>query len=115
MKPAFISVEIIGLAYENPVNGKFNFEYAKKRVEKMKKKLNVGYDYVLAGISDSEDASRSLPMLNKIMSFPTSIIIDRKGKVRRIYTGFSGPATGKYYEDFVEDFNTFMAKLIAEK
>jgi len=108
-------VEIIGLAYENPVNGKFNFEYAKKRVEKMKKKLNVGYDYVLAGISDSKEASKSLPMLNKIMSFPTSIIIDRKGKVRRIYTGFSGPATGKYYEDFVEDFNSFMAKLIAEK
>jgi len=108
-------VEIIGLAYENPVNGKFNFDYAKSRVEKMKKKLNVGYDYVLAGISDSKEASKSLPMLNKIMSFPTSIIIDRKGKVRQIHTGFSGPATGKYYEKFVEDFNSFMAKLITEK
>ncbi len=108
-------VEIIGLAYENPVKGKFNFEYAKSRVEKMKKKYNVGYDYVLAGISDSKEASKSLPMLNKVMSFPTSIIIDRKGKVRQIHTGFAGPATGKYYEDFVEEFNTLMAKLIAEK
>jgi len=108
-------VEIIGLAYENPVKGKFDFDYAKKRVEKMKNKLNVGYDYVIAGISDSKAASKSLPMLNKVMSFPTSIIIDRKGKVRRIHTGFAGPATGKYYEDFVEDFNDFMSKLIAEK
>jgi thiol-disulfide isomerase/thioredoxin len=108
-------VEIIGLAYENPVKGKFDFEYAKSRVEKMKKKFNVGYDYVIAGISDSKEASKSLPMLSKVMSFPTSIIIDRKGKVRQIHTGFSGPATGKYYEDFVEEFNSFMAKLIAEK
>ncbi|NQW37336.1 MAG: TlpA family protein disulfide reductase [Flavobacteriales bacterium] len=108
-------VAIIGLAYENPVKGKFNFDYAKKRVEKMKKKYNLGYDYVLAGISKSTEASKSLPMLNKIISFPTSIIIDRNGKVRRIHTGFAGPATGKYYEDFVEDFNSFMAVLIAEK
>jgi len=108
-------VEIIGLAYENPVKGKFDFNYAKSRVEKMKKKFNVGYDYVLAGISDSKEASKSLPMLNKVMSFPTSIIIDRKGKVRRIHTGFSGPATGKYYEEFVEDFNGFMNILLNEK
>jgi thiol-disulfide isomerase/thioredoxin len=108
-------VEIIGLAYENPVKGKFDFNYAKRRVEKMKKKFNVGYDYVIAGISDSKVASESLPMLNKVMSFPTSIIIDRKGKVRQIHTGFAGPATGKYYDDFVEEFNDFMNKLIAEK
>ncbi len=48
------------------------------------------------------------------MSFPTSIIIDRKGKVRRIHTGFSGPATGVHYEEFVDDFNQFMKKLIDE-
>ncbi|NCP20936.1 MAG: hypothetical protein CO023_02295 [Flavobacteriales bacterium CG_4_9_14_0_2_um_filter_35_242] len=108
-------VEIIGLAYENPKNGKFDFDYAKSRVEKMKEKYQVGYDYVLAGISESSDASRSLPMLNKVISFPTTIFIDRKGIVRRIHTGFSGPATGKYYEDFVEDFNGFMKTLIAEE
>lgn len=108
-------VEIIGLAYENPVKGKFDFDYAKSRVEKMKEKYKVGYDYVLAGISESSEASKSLPMLNKVISFPTTIFIDRKGKVRRIHTGFSGPATGKYYEAFVEDFNTFMRTLIAEK
>ena len=103
-------VEIIGLAYEN----KDDFEYAKKRVEIMKKKLKADYDFVIAGTSSTKSASESLPMLNKVMSFPTSIIIDKKGKVRRIHTGFSGPATGVYYEEFVDDFNQFMNKLIAE-
>ncbi len=103
-------VEIIGLAYE----AKDNFEYAKARVEKMKQKYKVGYDYVIAGVYDKEAAAKTLPMLNHIISFPTTIFIDKKGKVRRIHTGFSGPATGKYYQEFVDDFNRFMKQLIEE-
>ncbi len=103
-------VEIIGLAYEI----KPEFEYARDRVLSMKEKMNVPYDFVIAGTSTTKSASESLPMLNKVMSFPTSIIIDRNGKVRRIHTGFSGPATGVHYEEFVDDFNQFMKKLIEE-
>jgi peroxiredoxin len=103
-------VEIIGLAYE----AKDDFEYAKARVEKMKQKYKVGYDYVIAGVYDKEAAAKTLPMLNHIISFPTTIFIDKKGTVRRIHTGFSGPATGKYYEAFVDDFNSFMNQLLNE-
>jgi len=104
-------VEIIGLAYEN----KDEFEYAKKRVKIMKENLNANYDFVIAGTSSTKSASESLPMLNKVISFPTAIIIDKKGEVRRIHTGFSGPATGIYYEEFVDDFNQFLNKLLEEK
>lgn len=103
-------VEIIGLAYE----AKDDFEYAKKRVEKMKEKYDVKYDYVIAGVYDKEAAAKSLPMLNHIISFPTTIFIDKKGKVRRIHTGFSGPATGVYYEEYVDEFNAFMSDLLIE-
>ncbi len=103
-------VEIIGLAYET----KPDFDYAKSRVETMIKQLNVEYDFLIAGTSNNESASKSLPMLNQVISFPTSIIIDKKGKVQRIHTGFTGPATGEYYEEFVEDFNVFMNNLILE-
>ena len=103
-------VEIIGLAYEV----KDDFEYAKKRVQKMKDTYNVGYDYLIAGTSNKSDASKTLPMLNHIMSFPTSIIIDKKGEIRSIHTGFSGPATGDYYLHYVEEFNTLMDTLLNE-
>lgn len=103
-------VEIIGLAFEI----KPEFEYARDRVLTMKEKLDVPYDFLIAGTSSTKSASESLPMLNKVMSFPTSIIIDRKGKVRRIHTGFSGPATGVYYEEYVDSFNQFMKGLINE-
>jgi len=104
-------IEFLGLAYENSTD----FEYAKDRVEKMKRKLNVEYDFVIAGTSNKQSASESLPMLNKIMSFPTTIFLDKNGKVRKIHTGFSGPATGKYYEEFVDEFNTFIKGLLEEE
>ena len=104
-------VEIIGLAYE----AKADFNYAKSRVKKMKERLNVNYDFLIAGTSNKKEASKTLPMLNHIMSFPTSIFIDKKGKVRKIHTGFSGPATGDYYLKYVDEFNYFMDKLLKEE
>lgn len=109
-KNADQGVEIIGLAYEV----KPDFDYARDRVLTMKDKLNVPYDFLIAGTSTTQSASESLPMLNRVMSFPTSIIIDRQGTVRRIHTGFSGPATGVYYEEFVDEFNRFMKELLEE-
>ncbi|MDC9721767.1 MAG: TlpA disulfide reductase family protein [Urechidicola sp.] len=103
-------VEIIGLAYEV----KDDFNYAKTRVQKMKDKYNIGYDFVIAGTSERGNAAESLPMLNHVMSFPTAIVIDKKGKVRNIHTGFSGPATGDYYLDYVQEFNVLMDELLAE-
>jgi thiol-disulfide isomerase/thioredoxin len=102
---------IIGLAYERSPK----FEDAKARLEKMAQRLGVTYDLLVAGTSDKGNASASLPMLNHVMAFPTTIYIDRTGKVRKIHTGFAGPGTGKYYEEFVDEFTNFVSKLLREK
>ena len=80
----------------------------------MKEKLGVNYEVLIAGTTSQESKDAALPMLNKIMSFPTSIILDRQHKVRKIHTGFSGPGTGEYYENYVEEFNLLMDKLLSE-
>lgn len=103
-------VEIIGLAYET----KDDYQYAKSRVQKMIATYDIQYDFLIAGTSNKKEAAKTLPMLNHVMSFPTSIFIDKTGKVRKIHTGFSGPATGDYYLNYVEEFNLLMNKLIAE-
>ena len=103
-------VEIIGLAYEV----KDDYEYARTRVQKMKDRLNIEYDFVIAGTSSFKSTSKSLPMLNRKITFPMSIIIDKKGVVRDIHVGFSGPATGDYYLEFIEDFNSKMDGLLVE-
>jgi peroxiredoxin len=103
-------VEIIGLAFER----KDDFSYASNRLIKMKKALSVDYDFVIAGKSGAGNAAKALPMLTGEISFPTTIFIDRSGRVRKIHSGFSGPGTGVYYERYIEDFNAFMRILITE-
>jgi hypothetical protein len=103
-------VEIIGLAYER----KSDFSYASSRVRKMIDVLKVPYAFVIAGTNDKEKASLTLPMLNKVMAFPTTIIIGKDGKVRKIHTGFSGPGTGLYYDQYIERFNETINTLLKE-
>lgn len=103
-------VEVIGLAYEQSPE----FIKAKERVQRMRDRLQVGYELLIAGTLDKEAAAQTLPMLNHVLAFPTTIFIDKKGDVRKIHTGFSGPGTGKYYEEFVQDFNQTIDKLVRE-
>ena len=103
-------IEIIGLAYER----KADFTYASNRVKKMIDKLKVSYDFVIAGTDDKAKASETLPMLNQVVAFPTTIFIGKDGKVKKIHTGFAGPGTGDYYEQFKENFNQTINELLAE-
>lgn len=104
-------VEILGLAYE----AKDDFDYASGRVKKMKEKLSVPYDFVIAGNKDKEEAAKTLPMLNHVLSFPTTIFIGKDGTVKRIHTGFTGPGTGIYYERFIQRFNQTIQELLDDK
>ncbi|TPE42826.1 peroxiredoxin family protein [Pontibacter mangrovi] len=103
-------LEIIGLGFERSPE----FDQAAARLKKMQERLNVNYDLLVAGVSDKAAAAEALPALNHVLSFPTTIFIGRDGKVRKIHTGFSGPGTGKYYDEFVADFNKTMEELLAE-
>ena len=103
-------VEIIGLAYER----KADFNYASSRIKKMAEKLDVTYDFVIAGTEDKTKASETLPMLNKVAAFPTTIFIGKDGKVKKIHTGFTGPSTGIYYEQYQQQFNETVNELLNE-
>lgn len=103
-------VEVIGLAYEKSIDPAFAFP----KIKRLKERFGIDYEVLLSGTNDKAEASKTLPMLNHVLGFPTTIFIDKKGQVREIHTGFSGPGTGKYYDDFVSDFNRLVDKLLAE-
>lgn len=105
-------LEIVGLA----------FEYAKtedsafRSIERLKERMDIKYPILLAqyGTSDKEEAQKKLPMLNHVLSYPTTIFIDKKGKVRKIHTGFNGPATGEKFTEFKQEFSEFTSMLRKE-
>jgi thiol-disulfide isomerase/thioredoxin len=77
------------------------------------RKLGISWPIVLAGKANKEEAQRVFPSLTKVVAFPTMIILDKRGKVNLVHTGFDGPATSKY-ADFKHEFETLMQRLIAE-
>jgi len=103
-------VEAIAIGFEQ----KDDLEYAKYTLGKLRDKYNITYDILFGGIADKKVVAEKLPALNKFIAFPTTIIIDRKGEVREIYTGYTGTVTGKYYEDYERKFNKVLDQLLAE-
>ena len=103
-------VEAIALGFEQ----KDSLEYAKYTLGKLKEKYEINYDIAFGGLADKKLVSQKLPALNKFIAFPTTIIIDRKGDVREIYTGYTGTVTGKYHEEYEKKFNKLLDELIAE-
>ncbi|NME66644.1 peroxiredoxin family protein [Flammeovirga aprica] len=101
-------LEIVGLSFERAAES----EKAYKRINRMKEKLNIDYEVLYAGTP--KQTAQALPMLNKVMSFPTSIVLERNGEVAQIHTGFSGPSTGHYYDDYVKEFTALIDSLIKE-
>ena len=91
-----LGVEVIGLAYERTTD----FERSQKELLPFKKRFNVEYPVLITGVtvSDSLRAEKTLPQLSKIEAFPTTIFVDKKGNIRKIHSGFSGPATGAHFE-----------------
>jgi thiol-disulfide isomerase/thioredoxin len=105
-------VEVVGLAYERSKD----FERSKKNVARLRDRFSVPYDFLITGFTnDKEEVSKSLPMLEKFVAFPTLMIIDKSGKIRKIHTGFSGPGTGTHYTEFVKEFEKTIDELLTEK
>lgn len=105
-------VEIIGLAYERTTD----FKKSQVTLAQLKKRFNMPYPILVTGFTPAAgDPAKSLPQLANFMGFPTTIIIDKKGNVAKIHTGFDGPGTGIHYTEFKKEFEGLTDKLLAEK
>lgn len=103
-------VEVVALMFEHFKQ----FEQAAEAVKALRAAHQVEFPTLIAGISDKADASARFPQLSRVHAFPTTLFIDRRGRVRRIHTGFDGPATGQHYEDMIADFAATVDELAAE-
>lgn len=103
-------LEVIALMYEHFDDR----DLATQQVRELRNKFSIQYDTLIAGISDKTEAAKTLPSLNAVLAFPTTIFIDRSGRVRSIHTGFSGPGTGEHYEQLQKEMTSLIDTLLSE-
>ncbi|WP_055446460.1 TlpA disulfide reductase family protein [Lacinutrix mariniflava] len=105
-------LEVVALAFEY---AKTN-EKAFASIKRLQDRIDITYPIVLAqtGTTSKQKAQEKLPMLNHVLSYPTTVFVDKQGKVRKIHTGFNGPATGEKFTEFKSEFTAFVGELLAE-
>jgi thiol-disulfide isomerase/thioredoxin len=106
-------VEIVGLAYERSTD----FARSQASLRNVQQRFKVNYPMLITGVAvgDPDRASKTLPQLEAIVNFPTTIFVGKTGKIEKIHTGFSGPGTGSHYDDQKTEFYTIVNDLLAAK
>ena len=89
-------LEIIAIGFESQ-NSK---RKRRKHLRKFKQKASIPYGMYLGGTASKKEASKKFSMLNEISSFPTTLFVNSKGEIIHIHTGFYGPGTGDYYDQY---------------
>ena len=105
-----MGLEIIGVAYESPED----FDKKVRRINRFTENKEVNYPILIGGHASKNDSSKDFDMLNEISSFPTSIFINKEGKVVKIHTGFNGPGTGDIYKNYKTKTKILIERLLKE-
>lgn len=101
-------LEIISVGYETPPT----FEGKVEKVKLLKDRLDLNFTFLIGGEANKNLASEQFSMLNKVISYPTAIFLNKEGEVVKIHTGFNGPGTGEIYETFKKETEQLIIELL---
>jgi thiol-disulfide isomerase/thioredoxin len=100
---------VIGFSFERDKD----VAKANQHLAEYKKKLGIPFDIVYAGKAGAAEAAKFFPVLDKVMAFPTMMILDKNNQIVQVHTGFDGPATSRY-EGFKQEFQKKIAELTVD-
>ena len=103
-------LEILALSFETS-----DFEKSKKRMQRFIEQTGAAYTFLWAGETSRDNRAKLLSGIEGQMAYPTTIFVDRKGNMRKVDTGFSGPGTGVYYEKLILQTEEYIQTLLSEK
>lgn len=106
-------VGVLGLAYERTAD----FARSQQSVGNFVKRLNVTYPVLITpvALNDPDLALKTLPQLEKIAAFPTTVFTNRNGEIQKIHPGFNNPGSGEDYEKQKQQFFEIIERLLSEQ
>jgi len=103
-------LEVIQLMFERTPDFASSAQAARDFIDK----FAIDYPVLVAGTVTDNDVLAKLPQLAAFKAYPTLFVIDRKGKVREVHTGFAGPAAGRVHEEQGRELTALVDGLLAE-
>jgi len=104
-------LEIVGLFFENDAT----LSVARPRVLAFNKRYGVEFPILVPGTSQEADVAEKLPQLVNFAVYPTTIILGRDGRVRRVHAGFASAATGDAHVQLKQDERGLIERLLKER
>jgi thiol-disulfide isomerase/thioredoxin len=101
-------IELIALSFERSLTQ----ADARMQLTKTAKKLGMNFPVLLAGSTPEDKPMDKIPGLKNFLSFPTTIYLNKKHEVVKIHAGFTGPSTGKFFEEWKKEFNRDVDELL---
>ena len=109
-KRAGEGLAVIGLSFEYSADPVRNA----RQVKRFADRYRLPYPLLVAGEASKEATAKALPGVGPIRVYPTTLVIDRKGKLREIHVGYAGPATGALHDKAMREFDALVSRLLAE-
>ena len=85
-------IEIISIAFEKYKEKQKSIDVLKR----YKSKMGITWPLLYGGYANKSETTETLGFLDKIISYPTLVILDQNNHVVDVQTGFYGPATSQY-------------------
>lgn len=101
-------LEIISVGYETPKE----FAGQAEKIKLLRDRHQLKFTFLVGGTASKSLASQQFSMLNEIISYPTAIILNKRGEVVKVHTGFNGPSTGEIYTKYVEEMIALIESLL---
>jgi thiol-disulfide isomerase/thioredoxin len=95
---------VLGLAFEHTED----LQRSTRMVRAYKDRFDLDWPILVAGLSNKAKASKVLPFLDRIRTFPTLIFLDEHNMPIAIHAGYTGPATGEAYKKMMKEFETLI-------
>ncbi len=105
-----LGLSIVSLAFEHSGD----FDRDARMVRRYAAFHDAQWPFLVAGVSNKGKAGEKLPILERIVAYPTAIFVDSTGKVRAVHTGFTGPVLPVEHAALKAEFTRIVAELLAE-
>ncbi len=97
--------EIISISFERYRE----VEKSLAAINRYKTHMEIPWPMLHGGYYNKSEATEKLPFIDKVISYPTLLLLDENNKIQKIHTGFNGPATEEYpafEKEFFDLINT---------